>query len=209
LRDAKTNKEFNHPVNPRRLRHFYSDREIFEAYDARRAEATRVDDTEDTAAEDTAAEDRSQTDATADNADSSQTTVVNVDATPANIPPTPDGWTDGAGQDGNGVTNPNAGTPARGTDTVVKTTAPTAIVPAAVVDTSVTPRITQYRDVKAAVGIKTIRGQKWYKLQFEDESLPEEWVVETKIPPIIKQEYHIRRTQKGLVRKNLRYRREH
>ena len=97
---------------------------------------------------------------------------MNVDATPANTPPTPVGWTDGAGQDGTGVTDPNAGTPVHGTDTVVQTTTPTAIVPAAVVDTPVAPRITQYRDVKAAVGIKTIRGQKWYKLQFEDESLP-------------------------------------
>ena len=158
---------------------------------------------------DTAAEDKSQTDATPDAADSSQTTVVNVDATPANTPLSPVGWTDGAGQDGNGVSDSNAGTPVHGTDTVVKTTAPTARVPTAVVNTPVTPRITQYRDVKAAVGIKTIRGQKWYKLQFEDESLPPEWVVETKIPPIIKQEYHIRRTQKGLVLKSLRYRRGH
>jgi len=207
LRDAKTNKEFNHPVNPRRLRHFYSDREIFEAYDARRAEATTGDESEDTAAEDTAAEDRSQTTAAADTADSSQTTVANVDATPAKTPPTPVGRTDGAGQDGTGLSDSNAGTPVNGTDTVDQTMTTTAIVPAAVVDTPVAPRITQYRDVKAAVGIKTIRGQKWYKLQFEDESLPEEWVVETKVPPIIKQEYHIRRTQKGLVRKNLRYRR--
>jgi len=207
LRDAKTNKEFNHPVNPRRLRHFYSDRKFFDAYDARRAEATTGDESEDTAAEDTAAEDRSQTTAAADTADSSQTTVVNVDSTPTKTPPTPVGRTDGATRDRTGLSDSNAGTPVNGTDTVDQTMTTTAIVPAAVVDTPVAPRITQYRDVKAAVGIKTIRGQKWYKLQFEDESLPEEWVVETKVPPIIKQEYHIRRTQKGLVRKNLRYRR--
>jgi hypothetical protein len=43
LRDAKTNKEFNHPVNPRRLRYFYSDRDIFETYDAQRVEPSATD----------------------------------------------------------------------------------------------------------------------------------------------------------------------
>ena len=207
LRDAKTNKEFSHPVNPRRLRHFYSDRDIFETYDARQSAAAAVDAPDDAAAEDTAA-DASQAAAADTTAGSSeQNPAEDVEAAPVTTPPTPVGWTEGAGRDGTGVIDPNAERTAPGTNTVVQTTTPAVIVPTAVVNPPVAPPIPQYRDVRAAVGIKTIRGQKWYKLEFEDPAYPPEWVIETQVPPIIKQEYHIRRTQKGLVRKNLRYRR--
>ena len=64
--------------------------------------------------------------------------------------------------------------------------------------------ISQFEPAKEIIGVKTQKGKRMYRVRWEDESLDPSWVEDQYVPPILKIQYHIHRTQKGILRRNLR-----
>jgi hypothetical protein len=64
--------------------------------------------------------------------------------------------------------------------------------------------ISQFETAKEIIGVKMLKGKRMYKVRWEDNSLDPSWVEDQHVPQILKTGYHINRTQKGLLRRNLR-----
>ena len=58
-----------------------------------------------------------------------------------------------------------------------------------------------WHPVKQLLGVKSIRGRRHYKVQWEQPGHPTEWVDETNVSDFLKRTYHVKRTQTGLLRK--------
>jgi len=62
----------------------------------------------------------------------------------------------------------------------------------------------QFEPAKEIIGVKTQKGKRMYRVRWEDESLDPSWVEDQYVPQILKIQYHIHRTQKEILRRNLR-----
>ena len=61
-----------------------------------------------------------------------------------------------------------------------------------------------WHTARRLLGVKTERGKKYYRVEWEDPSSKPQWIIAENVTPYLKEQYHIRRTQTGLLRKEFR-----
>ena len=66
----------------------------------------------------------------------------------------------------------------------------------------------EWFSAKELTGVKKINGKRHYRVVWENESEPPSWVQENDVSELLKQNYHIRHTQEGAVRKALKHKRK-
>ena len=64
--------------------------------------------------------------------------------------------------------------------------------------------ISQFHTAKEITAVRKVKGGLIYKVQWEDPTLPPSWIEEKAVNQILKMNFHINRTKKGLIRRNLR-----
>ena len=62
----------------------------------------------------------------------------------------------------------------------------------------------QWFSARRLLGVKTMNGKKFYRVEWDDPNLRPEWIPSDDVTDYLKEQYHIRRTQTGLLRKEFK-----